>query len=613
MTRTDAAGTYEVRDVPDGQSLGALADGYQPSALRDLDVVNNTGDFRTIDLVLSPGGVSLRGTVRDRFGNPIVGARVAVGEESGYMEMRANGTFQEFWAPRTALTDENGEYSFIALPAGTRAIQCRSHGFALWNGSTDLESGGGQIHNITLSKGCVVQGTVSDPEGHAVPNATVFAFFEALPEIFLHGGQVEYDGAFATPSAVTDETGGYTLDFVPARPMFLYALAPAVTDMPWLEIRLYTKSKVDLTNRAKYTWNAVVSKGLSIHGSASYSDGVPIEGFAILSGGPDVETRGAPIKDGAFEFIQLNDELYTVHIQMHVPVAGGEEPEVKDVRPGGGPIDLVAEFESPKKFAPARAQVRLVDAGNRRRGETRVFLKGLDSYQRIHGRRKDGLWSFAIEEPGRYRPVATADNRVIAIGEDFVVQAGDDLTLLDLVTPPGGSILLTILKPADPIPTNLEASLRLGEARNAMSESFPLDGVTELLIDNLQPGKGVLNFTAGNVQEQEVPFEVIAGVETRVTVTLVPAVVVPYHLEWPAEEHSGSLSMRFIDRSSGKVIEEYSYEDLSRFPNPIDWSIRMPIGDFRFEVTKGGKPFHAENFTVKSLDPGQAPKLTNKP
>ncbi|MCA9001971.1 MAG: hypothetical protein KDB61_08615 [Planctomycetes bacterium] len=88
---------------------------------------------------------------------------------------------------------------------------------------------------------------------------------------------------------------------------------------------------------------------------------------------------------------------------------------------------------------------------------------------------------------------------------------------------------------------------------------------------------------------------------------------VPFHLEWPAAEHSGSLSFRFLNRATGDVIEEYSYDGISHFINPIDWSINMPLGEFRFEVTKAGQPYHAQDFRVRSLDPGEAPRLTNKP
>ncbi|MCP5023299.1 MAG: carboxypeptidase regulatory-like domain-containing protein, partial [bacterium] len=136
--QSDAQGNYELHDVPDGQSIGASADGFQPSSLVDLDMVSNATQDRKVDLVISSGGSSLRGTVRDDAGHPIQFARIAVGNGSALPDMRLDESLRETWAPRSEQTDAKGEYSLVGLPSGNQPIQVRALGYALWNGSMDL-------------------------------------------------------------------------------------------------------------------------------------------------------------------------------------------------------------------------------------------------------------------------------------------------------------------------------------------------------------------------------------------------------------------------------------------------------------------------------------------
>ncbi|MCP5022896.1 MAG: sigma-70 family RNA polymerase sigma factor, partial [bacterium] len=136
--QSDAQGNYELHDVPDGQSIGASADGFHPSSLVDLDMVSNATQDRKVDLVISSGGSSLRGTVRDDAGHPIQFARIAVGNGSALPDMRLDESLRETWAPRSEQTDAKGEYSLVGLPSGNQPIQVRALGYALWNGSMDL-------------------------------------------------------------------------------------------------------------------------------------------------------------------------------------------------------------------------------------------------------------------------------------------------------------------------------------------------------------------------------------------------------------------------------------------------------------------------------------------
>ncbi|MCP5024443.1 MAG: carboxypeptidase regulatory-like domain-containing protein, partial [bacterium] len=210
---------------------------------------------------------------------------------------------RETWAPRSEQTDAKGEYSLVGLPSGNQPIQVRALGYALWNGSMDLQVGVQSTLDITLSKGCTLSGSVSDPDGKPIAKAKVLAFFEPLAEGYLQSGQIEYDGAFACPATYTDDMGRYKLPHVSDGQVYLYAQRPPVDPMDYTEIRLYAKAQMDLTEKTAATWNAVVSKGLSIEGHICYADNVPITGVAVLlEGGPDSETRVKRSADGSFFF-----------------------------------------------------------------------------------------------------------------------------------------------------------------------------------------------------------------------------------------------------------------------------------------------------------------------
>ncbi|MCP5024444.1 MAG: carboxypeptidase regulatory-like domain-containing protein, partial [bacterium] len=517
---------------------------------------------------------------------------------------------RETWAPRSEQTDAKGEYSLVGLPSGNQPIQVRALGYALWNGSMDLQVGVQSTLDITLSKGCTLSGTVSDPDGKPIVKAKVLAFFEPLPEGYLQSGQIEYDGVFACPATYTDEAGHYNLPHVSDGQVYLYAQRPPVDPMDYTEIRLYAKAQMDLTEKTAATWNAVVGKGLSIEGHIYYADDVPITGVhVLLEGSPGSETRVRRSTDGSFLFTQLEDKLYTVRVAMWDLEQGQKQPELRDVRPGSAPLVIVADFNSPKEIVPANGQLRLIDAGHRIQGEPSIRLRSKGHNGRASGRLENGVWNFKIEKPGKYQAVAYSDARIIAVGEEFTIESGEVRTLPDLVTIAGGTLILEIQKPKTPFPTGLRGWIRIGPSRSSPHEAFELDFASELRIENLEPGEGILQILGDNVQEAEIPIAIMPGVETRLVVPLVSAVPVPFHIEWPASEASGPLTTRFLDRTSGSIIREFNYEDISLIRSPVDWSIPMPLGSFRLEVIKAGEPYYSEDFEVTSLEPGRAPKL----
>ncbi len=606
VAEADEHGYFSLEDVPPDQSIGALAGGYLPSKLVDLDRLDGTGSPVQIELILVRGGTSLTGQVTDENGEPIVDALVVAAGKAAPFKMRSDGSVVESWSPRSTRTDHWGRFSIGGLRPGPHHIEARSFEYACWRGHVDLEPGVTTELPIVLHRGATISGRATYPSGAPAPKARLMAFPEPLDELFLQSGQVDYAGALDPPSACTDEDGRYELRQVPRGEVWVYAMEQGSSD--GLDgLRRYTKAQLVVEPSGASVWNPVLTDGRVIEGRAFYSDGELIQGvFAILSGHDD-ETRGARVDDGGFRFTNLGAGPYSIRIQMGARPPGSLEPHAEGILPGGPPIDVVASFPSPKIIAPASVAVKLIDKGQRGKDAARVVVARVDRYGIIDGQAQADRWSFQVPDAGTYRAVALAEKRVIAQGETFAIKGGEALELPDLVTRPGGTLVLRIDRPVDLATEELWAVLR--SAPNGNGESIALDDAVTLRLDNMEPGAGVLALYGGGVVQSELAYEVRSGEETVLHVPLVPAVSVPFQVRWPLAESSGTLLVRFIDRSTGRVAHEVDVDDLTQLTSPIRWKALLPLGQYLFEVKKNGAIHASEEFEITGLDPDSAPKL----
>ncbi|HEX5051214.1 MAG TPA: nucleotidyltransferase domain-containing protein [Planctomycetota bacterium] len=120
VARTGADGTFAVRAVEPTWSLGALAAGYAPCELVDLEAVERSADAASVHVqlqVLQPGA-SVVGRVVDENGQGIAGALLVLGRGMGG-QMRAGRT-RETWCARVLSTDANGMFRCAGPGAAAR-------------------------------------------------------------------------------------------------------------------------------------------------------------------------------------------------------------------------------------------------------------------------------------------------------------------------------------------------------------------------------------------------------------------------------------------------------------------------------------------------------------
>ena len=606
VARTDASGRFEILDAPAGQSIGAVATGFQPSALVDLDGVDTSGGSATIEIALAAGGAAMWGMVRSPDGEPLAGALVAVGDASGTGGRRIGGTRSEVWTARTVRTDAKGTYVLDGLKPGAHPVQVRHADYALW--SSSIEFVGGRRHglDVMLEEGVAVRGTVRDALGEPVKGASVLAYHDPLPDSYLQGGRIVYRGAFHGPAAVSDEGGSYELHGVAPGSMFLYAFAQRYTLEEDHEDLPFAVANLQLAPGADTIWNPILADGRVIEGRTLYRDGEPIQEVYVSAASADgEEERVAYSIDGHYRFLNLGEGPYNLRVQDWRRPEGAHQASAEGIYPDRQSVDLVATYAAPESFQDAIVNLRLDVDSNEWAAESIVILEEAERHRWYGGTRVGNDWTFQLSSPGIYRPVALIKARAIATGADFVVHEGDAIDLPDLVPGPSGTLVLRIQRPSDPVLSGVRAFLRRKVTKRA--EVFEVGGLAELRIDKLEPGPGRITFTGDNVASFDLWFDVLAGKETKLDVPLLAAVPVTAQVEWLGGDGTGTMTLRYVDRATESVTYEVTLDDLTDYTSPIPWTGLLPIGSYTLEVLIDGRAHYKEEFEVSSLDPELAP------
>ncbi len=625
LARSDESGRFELEHVSPRQSLLAIAPGYRPSPVVDLEVVDKSVSPIAIDLVVASGGATLSGEVTDVHGAPISDAVVAL-EASGRQRYgRIDGSMPDPAPPRVARTDGEGRYELHALDPGTHTMRVRRVGWPQWTGSIALDEGATSKRDVVLRRGATIHGTVRDESGAPIPRAGVHAFAEPLSESYLQSGQIDYRAVFAHAATTTDAHGEFRLERVSPGTMFCYALepkyvpSPAISDpgsAPKMPERKrfvrFARARFDLEPDGEVTWNPVVSEGRTIHGSLRFQNGTPITRVFVSATDTDADARdrrALHTRDGTFKFIQLPGESYDVRVQMSDVPDGHEEPAVYGVRPSDEPLEIVATFDPVVPGARSKVRIGFEDTARRAIGDVTVQLERVDARGGIgsrSGRERDGQWQFSLDTPGTYRAFAASGDRVIAVSESFEVTAGQDLDRGTFESDAGGTLVLHVRGSESHPPAGLRAFLRLDACGHR--EKVTLSTVAPIRMEGMQAGRGEISWLGDNVTQAKLPFEILGGEETHLEIDLVAAVPVKYRIQWNATDRPGSMSLRFIDLDSGTLADSYEVPDLTRYSSPIEWSAFLPIGRYAFEVTQANGRSHREEFRVESLDPGDAPR-----
>lgn len=607
VAQADAAGEFRLRDVPKTQSLGAVAPGYAPSKLVDLELVKpqataGAGEPAAvrIELVLDAPGGSLTGLVADEQGNGVADAIVAVGRTERLVNSRTGGTREERWPPRRATTGEDGAFGLAGLLPGTHPVEVWSDRFALWRGECTIAADAGTRLDVTLLRGVTIAGTVTGEDGKPLAGACVRCYPVAIRKLFLAGGQYDFESAFGAPFAVADAEGRYMLRGAAPPELHLYAGPGGYRRSG--DSYCWANDVLAAQPGDRVEWNPRIDPGLVIRGVVRYRDGVPMPGVFVTLVEPGVGERMATTNDrrGRFRFVRLQRKAYDLLVQVWDPPQGAPPVEAREVWPGPGDVVIEAAYDAPKALAPASVTGRVVDTAGRVRGKLSVLLT-TDRSWRTDAELEDGVFRFDNVEPGRRRVVVMSDEDPVHYGPWFDLEPAEQKDLGTIVTAPGGRLRLSIVR--HPGAEEQEPTVYLWPPGAAHARKVVLpEGSTERQIENLCAGEHVLSVSGEGIASiRDRQCTVIAGEQTTATIDLWAAVRREIVVDYAAAQR---VTHVLVQDERGTAVLDLRPEGL--LERPFRLPLQLALGRHTFRVeTEGGVA--ETTFEMGSLAEGQPP------
>jgi large repetitive protein len=279
--RTLASGTYDFEAEAAGYAVGFDSNAFVPPA----------APARPIRITLALG-MSLAGTVRNHEGEPLSGAWVTV-----IRRPSTTGLYLEFVSVRT-VTDDAGRFSFSNLAGGLAVLRVNVDGYPV-KGLSEIEIGRHETIDIVIGGTAVVEGVVSDEDGHPVSGASVTALNESR-ESYM----------FATTSTIAG--GRYRLARLPAGNVVIivsgrgYATWPGVWPLGW------QWDGDDLTAGKTLHKDITLTRGAIVTGRVTEAGtGQPVVGAEIRAVDPLSLTIGGPVPcavtgdDGSYRLVGI--------------------------------------------------------------------------------------------------------------------------------------------------------------------------------------------------------------------------------------------------------------------------------------------------------------------
>ncbi len=577
----DDRGAFALRDVPKDQSLGALATGFAPSELVDLEECDVTRQPVTVDLRLTRPGGGLQGLVLDPQGQPVAGATIAVGRSDRYVDYRSNHTTREFWQPRTAETGADGRFALAGLEPGKHPVEALAEDFPIWRGEVEITANATGELVVRLRAGVAVSGTVRGSGGVPLAAAVVRAYPQKLREDFLQFGQFDFDSVFGCAFAVSDAAGRYRVEHIAPGTIHLYA-APKTERSAREEVRIWDATELQGEDGGELAWDPLIDAGAVLEGVVTYRNGAPMSDVFVTAAaedGDDATGSGRHVittdKQGRFRHVRLQQVRYDVSVQYWSPPKGTPPLVRRGVFPGQGELRLVAPFDKAEKTQTAKVRGRVRDAAGRLERPAALAVTLNTSWGQYHGKLDGDAFLFDRVEPGRCHVVVRSNEAPIHIGSWFEVEAGADIDVGTLVTEPGGGLHVRVVRGAGTEGRKFSLSVN-HEGGGYRSES--VDGAaSELRIDNLCVGTQFLSVHGeGIAAVRKQACTVTAGVMTPVTVSLVAAESRPIEVLFRADQEIRSLRIRDAAGEEVWSFEPGSYA----LPRPYRGKVRLPAGTF---------------------------------
>jgi protocatechuate 3,4-dioxygenase beta subunit len=397
-----ADGRFEIPGVAPAETfeLAAAHEGFAHARLR-IPATEAAG----LDIVLSPAGVDLEGTVEDADGRLLQGARVELTWSAD-----ADGERGE----TKATTTVDGSFSFTGLTPGERVdLRVEAPGYASAVSQGVEIPAAGEVR-LVLERAAPLWGRVMDEEGASVADARL----ELRPEA---GGYLD---------AATDETGSFRFDGAPPGPALLLTTADGFvrSRLAGLVLEAGTASELEV----------VLRRGAVVEGRVLAPGGMPVPEARVRSvaegaGGAVPEVRSDA--QGRYRLSGLAPGPWFLEARHD-----DYPPAVRQVQVAEGDNRVDLRFQ-----AGAEVAGRVTDSEGAPLTGVRLVLQGTGAVQRRESSVAAGEFRFAAVADGSYRLHGEKPGWASAVLQETVEVAGRDVDGLELTLTPGGRISGQIL------------------------------------------------------------------------------------------------------------------------------------------------------------------------
>lgn len=495
VARASGDGMFFLPSVGPRQSVGAFAPGFAPALLSDLKEMSWPEDDPQVrlTLVLDREGALLEGRVVDELGAPVPGAWVAFGHAGMDDLPRADGRLGHGPTPRAMATDELGLFRADWLAPGPTPVFVLADGFALARVDAAATSPGGAPIVITLSHGATIAGAVRNSALQPVPGVEVSV--------------LQADGLlacpFQLPKTASSAEGTFELECVPTGEVTLSARSRS-------DPRLRARATRTIAEGATESWDLMLETVPSITGRAVDAAGRGLAGWTLYAGAGSVGMSSETDDEGRFVLV-VRDAAEAWRLELRR--AGVVHDRKENVHAGD-----VVELVSRGLEELGRVEGTFVDAAHRVSDGERVFARLV--YEASPGWPSvdlaGGGFLFESASPGRCRVRVQTADRLLAQSEAFDLAPGASFDVGLLSSQPSSSLAVEFLAPAGvALPDGCAyVSIEGEEARLLVRTG------DEWRADDVDPGRGYLATYFPGLAMEHRTFDMEAGRETRLNVTL---------------------------------------------------------------------------------------------
>ena len=279
-------------------------------------------------VVLEQAAARVVGTVTDSDGQPVSGARVAVGVLGG---MEPDAIMYGRYGKRVhgnavvpAITDCQGAFRADVVPcASPTSVFVRCAGWAPQFHSIDVRAGETTRVDFRLERGFEVRGVVRSPDSRPAPNVVV--------TVRPVGVGVADRLDWQLPATASDADGTFVVTDVEVGKHTLTAESPT---------RGVAHRQVEGTAGAIVTWNPVLDPGRTIAGRVVDEDGGPLVDWVVEAECKGRIVRGVTDADGYFVLTRCSDGEHEVSVKQKGAWMPTDVLTLEGIVAGGAPLEL---------------------------------------------------------------------------------------------------------------------------------------------------------------------------------------------------------------------------------------------------------------------------------